>query len=70
MGFSGTRCFAPTELRNCSGSWLYKHLVPLGPQTTTIKNGLVCREHSRNTTLERNNETELNRSKETHVMRV
>jgi hypothetical protein len=32
-----SQCFAPTELRSCSGSWLYKHLVPLGPKTTATQ---------------------------------
>ncbi len=38
MCFFGDQCFAPTELRSRSGSWFYKHLVPLGLKTTAVKN--------------------------------
>jgi hypothetical protein len=38
-----TECFAPTELGSFSESWFYKHLVPLGPETTaTKKYRLIC----------------------------
>ena len=35
------------ELKSCSGSWFYKHLVPLGPKTRAPKNSLVCCENFR-----------------------
>jgi len=48
MCFFGHQCLAPTELRSCSGSWFYKHLVPLGPKTTAVKNRpLLLRELER-----------------------